>query len=193
MRVRLPSESSSASRGAWFARTPKWAYVVGRALFGVVAPLVCFGALLAAAPDLWLWPMAIFVLPCVAAYVTSWLRAPRDDAFDAALYGAMLAATAFVGVWGVRAGLLTILIGLAVLVESADLEFIHWLAFGAAAPCGFVACVWRLRDRRSRPVRKRRTARARTAIVLVGFLSPGAVCLSLLAVLRVARTPWSAA
>ncbi len=141
MRVRLPSESSSARRNSPRVRTPEWARVAGRVLFGVFVPLACFGVLLAVAPDLWLWPMALFVLTCVAAYVTSWLRAPRDDGFDAALHGAMFAATAFGGVWGVSAGLLTLVVGLAVLVEPADLELIHWLAFGAAAPCGFVAYV----------------------------------------------------
>lgn len=183
MRVQLPPDASSTRRRSLLARAPKWANVAGRALFGVAAPLVCFGVLLAAAPDLWLWPMALFVFTCVAAYVTGCLRAPREDAFDAALHGAMFAATAFGGVWGVSAGLLTLVAGLAVLVQPADLELIHWLALGAAAPCGFVAYVWRLSARWPRRTRTRATTRAQTAALLAGFLGPGVVCAALFAVI----------
>ncbi len=184
MRVQSPPDASSTRRRSLLARAPRWANVAGRALFGVAAPLACFGVLLAAAPDLWLWPMALFVLTCVAAYATSCLRAPRDDAFDAALHGAMCAATAFGGVWGVSAGLMTLLlIELAALAGSVSFELIPWLAVGVAAPCGFVAYHWRLRDRWPRRARERTTTRAHTFERLVGLLGPGVVCLSLFAMI----------
>lgn len=158
--------------------------MVGRLVLGVAAPLVCFGALLAAAPDLWFWPMALFVLVCVAAYVTSWLRAPRDDDFDAALHGAMFAATAFGALWGIGIGMLTLLILFVALCEpSAGLEFVPFILLGAAAPAGFVAY---LRLQRSRwPDRwpRRARSRPRTAAVLSGLLGPGAACLTLFALI----------
>lgn len=183
MRVRLPPESSSARRSSPRVRTPEWARVAGRVLFGVVVPLACFGVLLAAAPDLWLWPMALFVLTCVAAYVTSCLRAPRDDGFDAALHGAMFAATAFGGVWGASAGALACVAGLFAIGVSVNAGFVALLALGAAAPGVFVAYLWRLGDRWPRHASKRTTTRAHTFERLVGFLGPGVVCLSLFAVI----------
>jgi len=174
----------STRRPSQLALASRWARTLGRVLFGVAAPLVCFGVLLAAMPELWLWPMALFVVTCVAAYVASWLRAPRADAVDSALHGAMVAATAFGGLWGIGIGGLTVLGGTPLLRgESPGAEYAILLVLGAAAPCGFVAYMRGLRQRWPENKSWRASSLAQTCALLGGCFGPGAACVALFVLL----------
>jgi hypothetical protein len=168
-------ESHSQRRPPQLALASRWARTLGRALFGVVAPLVCFGVLLHASRETWMWPLALFVVTCVAAYVASWLRAPREDALDAALWGALAAATLFAAPWGLFLGGVALLFGVPFVVLMRDGESIVLLLLSCGAPAGFLAYAHSLDTR----WRGAAPWRLRPGLALAGALAPGALCLAL--------------
>jgi hypothetical protein len=144
-------------------------------LFGVAAPLVCFGVLLYTSRQTWMWPLALFVVTCVAAYVACWVRAPREDALDAALWGALAAATLFAAPWGLFLGGVALLFGMPFVVHMRDGESIVLLLLSCGAPAGFLAYAHSLDTR----WRGAAPWMLRPGLALAGALAPGALCLTL--------------
>lgn len=165
----------STRRSAQLALASRWARTLGRVLFGVVAPLVCFGVLLHASRETWMWPLALFVVTCVAAYVACWVRAPRQDALDAALWGALAAATLFAAPWGLFLGGVALLFGVPFVVLMRDGESIVLLLLSCGAPAGFLAYAHSLDTR----WRGAAPWLLRPGLALAGALAPGALCLAL--------------
>lgn len=151
-------------------------------MFGVAAPLLCFGILLffssdlirssgggpRVAPDV--LALTIYAALCVTAFVASWIRAPRDDSIDAALHGAMFGAVLFAAPWAL------VMIPLTVLVVAA----LSPLALlGACAPIGFVVYYRALRERWP----SGRATRGRLWARLAGCIVPMLTCVALWAAL----------
>lgn len=168
-------ESHLSPRSARRALASRWARTLGRVLFGVAAPLVCFGVLLYTSRQTWMWPLALFVVTCVAAYVACWVRAPREDALDAALWGALAAATLFAAPWGLFLGGVALLFGMPFVVHMRDGESIVLLLLSCGAPAGFLAYAHSLDTR----WRGAAPWMLRPGLALAGALAPGALCLTL--------------
>jgi hypothetical protein len=121
-----------------------------------------------------MWPLALFVVTCVAAYVACWVRAPREDALDAALWGALAAATLFAAPWGLFLGGVALLFGVPFVVLMRDGESIVLLLLSCGAPAGFLAYAHSLDTR----WRGAAPWRLRPGLALAGALAPGALCLA---------------
>lgn len=174
----------SMRRSAQLALASRWAGTLGRVLFGVAAPLVCFGVLLHASRETWMWPLALFVLTCVAAYVACWVRAPRQDAFDALLRGAMFAATIFAAPWALYFGCVAVGFLLFVLPEEwrddGRLTGEHVLVLlAAASPVSWIAYIRCILTRWPRGDRAGVSDAGTTGALLVGLIGPALGCLVL--------------
>jgi hypothetical protein len=142
-----------------------------KAVFGVAAPLLCFGLLVFAIQDLVSWPLAFYVAVCVASFVASWIRAPRDDSLDAALRGAMFGAVLFAVPWALVMVPLTLVVACLTQGELGSIGVVLSM-LGACAPIGFVVYY---RAYSARWVR-RRALRDRPKAQCVGFFVPLLAC-----------------
>jgi hypothetical protein len=154
--------------------------IATKAVFGVAGSLVCFGFLPFSSfdPGPWVDPaaaaLAIYAGLCVTVFVVSWVRPPRDDSFDAALHGAMLAAVVFAGPWALAMIPMTVFaVGLAIAMQ--DLAIGVLAPLGACAPIGFVVYYRALRSRWPNRQATRDHRMARRAGCFVPFLTCAAL------------------
>ncbi len=137
----------------------------------MAGPLVCFGILVLAIHDLVSWPLALYVAVCVASFVASWIRAPRDDAFDAALRGAMFGATLFAAPWAFVMVPLTLVAVCSTWGEFGSIGLVMAM-LGACAPIGFVVYYRTFSVRWGRRSPRSERPRAQCA----GFFAPLLLC-----------------